>query len=60
MASVHHSTSKPVELSSKTVAAVAKTHRDTLVHFSKDEDRESTGNARSAVTKPATIPAWAK
>ena len=59
MAAIHHSTEKPVELSKEIVARVAKNHRDILETYLKSVERESTGNARSAVTKPSTIPPWA-
>lgn len=60
MALVRHSTAKPVELSQEIIVLVAKNHREILVQFSKDESREATGNARSAVTKPSTIPPWTR
>jgi hypothetical protein len=60
MALVRHSTAKPVELSKEIIVLVAKNHREILEQYSKDETRESTGNARSAITKPSTIPPWVR
>lgn len=60
MATIRHSTGKPVELSKEIVNRVAKNHAEILSKFSTDETRELTGNARYAVTKPSTIPPWAR
>lgn len=60
MALVRHSTATPVVLSEEIVAAAAKAHREILLELSQIENREATGNARSAVTKPSSIPPWSK
>jgi hypothetical protein len=60
MALVNHTTAQPVELAKEIVTLVAKNHREILDRFSKDDTRENTGNARSAVTKPSSIPPWSR
>ena len=60
MALIRHSTEKPVELSQEIVVRVAKNHTGILAQLAKDTSRENTGNARYAVTKPSTIPPWAR
>jgi len=59
MASQNHSTAIPVELSEEFISQVAKNHAEIIAALAKDTTREVTGNARYAVTKPSTIPAWA-
>jgi hypothetical protein len=60
MTLIHHSTALPVELPPELIARVAKNHAEILVAAEKNTERESTGNARYAVTKPSTIPPWVK
>lgn len=55
-----HSTQEPIVLSEDLVARVAKNHSAIVATAVKAQDREETGNARFAVTKPSTIPPWAK
>ena len=60
MSYIQHSTGTPVELGAEFVARVAKSHLEIVTECKNDPDREATGNARCAVTKPASIPPWAK
>ena len=58
MAAKTHSTNRPLVLEKETVARVAANHRAIVAECATSETREHTGNARYAVTKPATIPPW--
>ncbi|MEN9573526.1 MAG: hypothetical protein RL514_1381 [Verrucomicrobiota bacterium] len=58
MAFTSHSTAKPIRLAKETVDRVAENQRKILEESAESPERESTGNARYAVTKPAGIPPW--
>jgi hypothetical protein len=60
MALIRHSTENPVELGLEIISIVAQNHIAIIGKFSQDDSRKKTGNARSAVTKPSTIPPWAR